>query len=227
MGRRAKSFTHSEAVQASKLRQKCYAQTERCRQHRRAVNRRSYLKLKLRPAATSAAPASLEPPILPETLYEMAEFPIPQSYSFKESFASSEWYEDSDWRDEALQLWDSLPPYTQLPSGDFEQFSDVLLGYRLRKQMEEETARLNRYQDHADCDFSSDIHTELVAGYERWKESLLVVEKLTKGFARDLGVKWLEWQARRVWHLEQDFLSLSQGLDALIRLFVDRWTAIR
>ncbi|KAG6809854.1 hypothetical protein H0H92_014420 [Tricholoma furcatifolium] len=227
MGQRAKSFTHSEAVQASKLRQKIYAQTERCREHRRAVNRRSYLKVKLPPAATSAAPTSLEPPILPETLYEMAEFPIPQSYTFQESFASSEWNEDSEWSDEALQLWNSLPPYTHLPSGDFQQFSDVLLGYRLRKRMEEETARLNRYQDHADCDFLLDVHTELVAGYGRWKESLLVVEKLKKGLARDLAVKWLEWQARRVLHLEQDFLSLSQGLDALIRLFVDRWTPIR
>ncbi|KAG6886594.1 hypothetical protein C0992_003229 [Termitomyces sp. T32_za158] len=190
-------------------------------------NQRAYQKRKSLITAASNVPASLQLPNLPGKLYKMADFPLPTSTVFQISFRNCDWYEDSDWADSTLANWNSPPPYASLPSGNADQFYDVLLGYRLRKRKEEEVARLDQYKDNPLCNFATKVHTELIDCHAEWEELDLITEGMQMDPGRELGVQLLEWKARRVCHLEQDFLSLQQGFDALLRLFVDCWTPIK
>ncbi|KAG6810167.1 hypothetical protein H0H92_013031 [Tricholoma furcatifolium] len=252
MGRRAKHSTHAGTLAASKRRQQDYFQSDRFvvpvrlpiyqsngkrfrgRELRSLQNRRAYLKRKCNSSTTStppplqpsSTPPLLQPPNLPDDLYDMGNLPLPTSYEFKDALESGYFYEDSDWNDEALASWLSPPPYTLLPSGDPERFLDVLMGYRLRMLKEEEVARLDRFEGNASHDSLAEVHAELVVHYNRWKELRIAVGNMKRGLGACLGVSFVQWEARRVCLLEQDFSALRHGLDALFRLFVDRWTAI-
>ncbi|KAG6836051.1 hypothetical protein H0H93_011948 [Arthromyces matolae] len=222
MGRTAKYFTLAEKRVAIKQQRQQYSQTSS------AQNHRTYTKQKELRASASTVPPSLQVPDLPCELYELLELPLPTSMSFKDAFRSDEWYDDSDeYNDRVLSAWDMPPPYLASPPENPHRFQDILLAYRLRKRKEAETARLERYRSDPLRDFSSDVHQELMACYEEWKQLSTELKVMGQGLEREFSLGLLRWRSQRVHYLEEDFNSLRQGFDSFLGVFINRWSAIR
>ncbi|KAG6905141.1 hypothetical protein DXG01_004558 [Tephrocybe rancida] len=228
MGRRAKYSTLSETHKANQDQRQRYAQTTRCKELRKAQNNRAYCKKQTLSTAAATVPSTLQLPTLSLELLELAEFRMPTSRIFSLAMESSGAFEGSNFDDSVLADWDSPPPHRLLPPDvNIDKFRDALLGYRMRRQKEMEVERLRRYESEPLRDFATEVHAELMDCHAQWEGLRRDLEKYHKGGNdRVLGLGLLEWMARRICHLENDFHSLRRGLDQFLGVFVDRWSKI-
>ncbi|KDR84202.1 hypothetical protein GALMADRAFT_133554 [Galerina marginata CBS 339.88] len=221
MGRHAKYLTADEHANAAlKARQK-YALTDRAKAIRSAQNHRAYVK------RTEAKQLTLKLPKIPRSVRTAAALPLPRSSPlFQRVFNILDNLTD----DADFAGWEHPPPYSVSPyllEFGLEETIDALHARRLRMQCNDETARLERYKKSPLETFQTEIHTNVLKVLEEWQElGTLLKGCRSSQLDTTMGNHLLQWKARRLVALVEDWKALKQGKDGdkFLSLYLARWS---
>jgi len=99
-----------------------------------------------------------------------------------------------------------------------------LHGRRMRLQLELENARLPRFNRLPLEDFMAEVHTDLLHYLMQCRELKDTLKSLkAPGIDYTLGAHLLQWKARRVVSLVEDWKGLKQGNYKFLTVYSDRW----
>ncbi|KAM6493723.1 hypothetical protein JOM56_010084 [Amanita muscaria] len=237
MGRRAKYLTQEEKMHAARERKAQLSSIPigkilRSAQNHAAYQRRISNKPQKQPGVFSG-PASVH---IPSLLKEHAGVTLPTSSRlFKSAYRCVDELADTEYEDQILEKWDNIPPYTielenkacQWLSANVHSLSDALHGKNLRKQREYEDRRIHHYKSMPLTDFAIEVYHDLTFYLRSWEGANGVMEQFNGDNAvYKIGMQYVQWMARRSFHLWEDYEALKKGSDAILCDYVERWIDI-
>ncbi len=237
MGRRAKYFTSEARAIACKERKAAYEKTElfvfypvpnshglrlihsRAKVLRSAQNCRAY------ECRRGPVRLSLRFPTIPISISKFAVFPLPtDSIVFRSYRRSTEPIADDD----ELLHWDTFPPYPLASDRIFQlrlkEICHALHGRRMRLHHELDLARVKYLTSDTHDDLYREVHRDLIHLLDQAikLKGILQQFKLSE-VDFTMGVHLLQWKARRILALSEDWKALKKGDSDYLRVHAERW----
>ncbi|KAF9521408.1 hypothetical protein CPB83DRAFT_887933 [Crepidotus variabilis] len=215
MGRTSKYATETERLAARKAQKAQYRATPRAKELRSEQNRRAYER-------HHPFKYTMRLPDTPKFVLKLAALPLPlDSTVFKAHLTRTEPFSSE------YAVWDNPPPYHVSPlllSGGLDDTINALHGHRTRLQFETEKARIKSYHQEAHQEVWMEVHQSL---FRLICESK-TLKKSLRGFKpsaldHQMGCHLLQWKARCIVALTEDWKALSEDTVGIIMVHKKRW----